>query len=55
MNGHAETIRLQPAIRGKIADLLDFPVARARVVLCGSKLGRKLSTLTGLEGTLPWR
>jgi hypothetical protein len=51
MNGHAETIRLQPAIRGKIADLLDYPVARARVVLCGSKLGRKLSTLTGLEGT----
>lgn len=51
MNGCLESIALQPAIRGKIADLLDYPVARARVVLCGSKLGRKLSTLTGLEGT----
>ncbi len=51
MNGCLEKIGLQPAIRGKIADLLDYPVARARVVLCGSKLGRKISTLTGLEGT----
>lgn len=42
---------LQPAIRGKIADGLDSPVSRARVVLCGSKLGRRLSTLTGREGT----
>ncbi len=42
---------LQPAIRGKIADLLNYPVAHARVVLCGSKLGRKKSTLTGQEGT----
>lgn len=50
-NGCLESSYLQPAIRGKIADLLDYPVARARVVLCGSKLGRKLSTLTGLEGT----
>ncbi|HOW44921.1 MAG TPA: carboxypeptidase-like regulatory domain-containing protein [Candidatus Aminicenantes bacterium] len=51
MNGCLEKAGLQPAIRGKIADLLDYPVARARVVLCGSKLGRRLSTLTGLEGT----
>jgi len=46
-----EKAPLQPAIRGKIADGLDSPVSRARVVLCGSKLGRRLSTLTGREGT----
>lgn len=51
MNGCLEKTGLQPAIRGKIADLLDYPVARARVVLCGTKLGRRISTLTGLEGT----
>ncbi len=51
MNVCLEKSGLQPAIRGKIADLLDYPVARARVVLCGSKLGRRISTLTGLEGT----
>lgn len=41
---------LQPAIRGKIADLLDYPIASARVVLSGSKLEEKLCTVTGVEG-----
>jgi hypothetical protein len=41
---------LQPAIRGKIADLLDYPVVSARVVLSGSKLEEKLCTETGVEG-----
>jgi hypothetical protein len=41
---------LQPAIRGKIGDLLDYPVASARVVLSGSSLAEKLSTITGMEG-----
>jgi hypothetical protein len=41
---------LQPAIHGKIADLLDCPVASARVVLSGSKLAEKLCTVTGVEG-----
>ena len=41
---------LQPAIRGKIADLLDYPVAAARVVLSGAKLAEKLCTVTGEEG-----
>jgi hypothetical protein len=41
---------LQPAIRGKIADLLDYPVVSARVVLSGSKLAEKLCTVTGVEG-----
>jgi hypothetical protein len=41
---------LQPAIRGKIADLLDYPVASARVVLSGAKLAEKLCTVTGLGG-----
>jgi hypothetical protein len=41
---------LQPAIRGKIADLLDYPVVSARVVLSGSKLEEKLCTVTGVEG-----
>jgi len=51
MNWGMDTTQLQPAIRGKIADLLDYPVASARVVLCGSKLSEKLSTMTGLEGS----
>jgi hypothetical protein len=42
---------LQPAIRGKIGDLLDYPVASARVVLSGSKLDEKLCTMTGMEGS----
>jgi len=42
---------LQPAIRGKIGDLLDYPVASARVILSGSKLAEKLCTLTGMEGS----
>jgi len=41
---------LQSAIRGKIADLLDYPVASARVVLSGTKLDEKLCTMTGVEG-----
>ncbi|MCX6555296.1 MAG: carboxypeptidase-like regulatory domain-containing protein [Candidatus Aminicenantes bacterium] len=41
---------LQPAIRGKIADLLDYPVVSARVVLSGAKLEDKLSSVTGKEG-----
>lgn len=41
---------LQPAIHGKIADLLDYPVASARVVLSGTKLEEKLCTVTGVEG-----
>ena len=41
---------LQPAIRGKIADLLDYPVVSARVVLSGAKLEEKLCSVTGLEG-----
>ena len=41
---------LQPAIHGKIADLLDYPVASARVVLSGTKLEEKLRTVTGVEG-----
>jgi hypothetical protein len=41
---------LQPAIRGKIADLLDYPVVSARVVLSGSKLEEKLCSVTGVEG-----
>ena len=42
---------LQPAIRGKIGDLLDYPVAAARVVLHGSKLAEKRCTMTGMEGS----
>jgi hypothetical protein len=45
-----EQIHLQPAIRGKIADVQDYPVASARVLLSGSKLVEKLSTRTGMEG-----
>jgi hypothetical protein len=41
---------LEPAIRGKIADLLDYPVVSARVFLSGSKLEEKLCTVTGVEG-----
>jgi hypothetical protein len=41
---------LQPAIRGKIANLLDYPVVSARVVLSGSKLEEKRSVVTGVEG-----
>lgn len=41
---------LQPAIRGKIADLRDYPVVSARVVLSGAKLEEKLCTVTGVEG-----
>jgi hypothetical protein len=41
---------LQPAIRGKIADLLDYPVVSARVVLSGAKLEEKLCSVTGVEG-----
>jgi hypothetical protein len=41
---------LQPAIRGKIADLLDYPVVSARVVLSGAKLEEKLCAVTGVEG-----
>ena len=42
---------LQPAIRGKIGDPLDYPVKSARVVLSGSKLADKLCTVTGMEGS----
>jgi len=41
---------LQPAIRGKIANLLDTPVAFARVILSGTKLKEKMSSVTGVEG-----
>ena len=41
---------LQPAIRGKIANLLDYPVAFARVILSGAKLKEKMSSVTGVEG-----
>jgi hypothetical protein len=41
---------LQPAISGKIADLLDYPVSSARVALSGRKLAEKLYTVTGEEG-----
>lgn len=41
---------LQPAIRGKLADLLDAPIASARVILSGTKLKEKLSSVTGSEG-----
>lgn len=41
---------LQPAIRGKIADLLDYPVVSARVVLSGSKLEEKRCAVTGVKG-----
>jgi len=41
---------LQPAIRGKITDLLDCPVASARVALSGAKLEDKLNSVTGVEG-----
>ena len=41
---------LQPAIRGKIADLMDYPVPAARVVLSGAKLAEKQCTVTGTEG-----
>jgi hypothetical protein len=41
---------LQPAIRGKIADLLDYPVVSAQVILSGSKLEEKLCSVTGVEG-----
>ena len=41
---------LQPEIRGKIADHLDYPVVSARVVLSGTKLPEKLCTVTGVEG-----
>ncbi|MBN2346745.1 MAG: carboxypeptidase regulatory-like domain-containing protein [Candidatus Aminicenantes bacterium] len=50
MNHTREACILQPAIRGKIADPLDYPVADARVVLSGTRLGEKLSTLTGDGG-----
>jgi hypothetical protein len=51
MNLGAEITCLQPAIRGKIGDHLDYPVASARVVLSGSKLAEKRCTLTGMEGS----
>ena len=41
---------LQEAIRGKIGDPQALPVASARVVLSGSKLGQKIATRTGSEG-----
>lgn len=41
---------LQPAIRGKIAGLLDYPVASARVILSGTKLKEKMCSVTGAEG-----
>jgi hypothetical protein len=47
--GQAKT-RLQAAIRGKIGDPRDDPVAAARVVLSGAKLAQKISTRTGNEG-----
>jgi hypothetical protein len=50
MNHGMEQVYLQPAIRGKIGDLLDYPIASARVVLSGSSLAEKLSTITGQEG-----
>ncbi len=50
MNIGMEQIHLQPAIRGKIADLMDYPVASARVVISGSKLAEKRITQTGSEG-----
>jgi hypothetical protein len=50
MNAVMENAYLQPAIRGKIADLQDYPVAAARVFLSGSKLGERLCAQTGIEG-----
>ncbi len=50
MNAARESARLQPAIRGKIADLQDYPVASAQVFLSGSKLAERRSTQTGIEG-----
>lgn len=41
---------LQEAIRGKIGDPHDGPVASAHVVLSGSRLARKIATRTGSEG-----
>jgi hypothetical protein len=51
MNFGMENPCLQPAIRGKIGDLLDYPVTSAQVVLSGSKLAEKLCTMTGMEGS----
>lgn len=51
MNSAMESLRLQPAIRGKIADPANMPVASARVVLGGAKLAKKISTVTGREGS----
>lgn len=51
MSNGLECVGLQPALRGKIADRLDAPVVRARVVLSGPRRSRRMSTLTGLEGT----
>ncbi len=51
MNAAMDGARLQPAIRGKIADSLNYPVASARIRLCGSRLGAKRSTLTGCAGS----
>ncbi|MCU0236186.1 MAG: carboxypeptidase-like regulatory domain-containing protein [Acidobacteria bacterium] len=41
---------LQEAIRGKIGDPNDGPVAAAHVVLSGSRLARRIATRTGSEG-----
>lgn len=51
MNFGMGTACLQPAIRGKIGDLLDYPVVSARVLLSGSKLAEKLCAMTGMEGS----
>jgi hypothetical protein len=45
-----ERDRLQSAIRGTIADTLDYPVASARVVISGSGLRENLCVTTGSEG-----
>ncbi len=51
MNVLRDSAQLQPAIRGKVADSLNYPVASARIRLCGSRLAAKRSTLTGSEGS----
>jgi hypothetical protein len=42
---------LQPAIRGKIGDPQEFPIAQARIVLSGSHLSEKMTAVTGMEGS----
>lgn len=50
MNSGMTQTCLQEAIRGKIGDPQDSPVASACVILSGSKLAQKITTRTGSEG-----